>query len=133
MTRALALGLALAWLSGGCGASARDVLSAQASVLVSSQAARVSWYGSEHERCSVAEDLDAYRACMAPSRHVARAVDSYRDSLRAADAAVQAGERPMCVAEAAARLVEALSAANAPIPAEILSFASAVDLGCSNE
>lgn len=120
----------------GCGASVQGVLSAQASAIVSARGDRVAWYEERHGAClEGAETMEAYQDCMAPARHVARAVDSYREALHAAQAAVDVSGADgavgsiTCVIEAAQATLRALDVANAPIPAEIWQIAALVPGG----
>lgn len=122
--------LALALLAGGCGASARQVtLSAQAEVLVSTQSGRERFYLTEHARCLEREDLGAYRRCMAPSRGLARSMDTYDRLLRAAQAALRASEQGVFEAmipdliRVASEVVRGLGAAGVPVPESVRQIA----------
>lgn len=125
-------GLLFAWIFlavlSACGAG-QAVLSAQAQVVQGTAPARIDLYERSHEECLETQNFTEYRECMAPSRHLARAVDSYAASLRAAQAALNAsGEdafRDMlpCLVAGAADLTDALVAANLPIPAEVAQIA----------
>jgi len=112
----------------GCGGAAQRVLSAQAEVHVATRGARVSFYEERAAFCQSSETtLERWEACMAPAVHVQRAADSYRAALLGGQAALRAG-RPEaevlpCVVAAAVRFVEALTAANVPIPDEVLAIA----------
>lgn len=127
----------VALLLSSCGGAAQTAVSSQASVIVATRAARVEFYESEHARCleASASMLD-YDVCMSPARHVSRAVDSYREALFAAQAAVDAGNGGPaigCAVEGARRLVAALEAANAPVPAEVSQIAALVPEGLCHE
>lgn len=124
-------------LAAGCGGAAQHAISAQASVIVSTRAARFEFYENSHARClDASASLADYDVCMAPSRHAARAVDSYRESLFAAQAAVNAGNGGpaiACAVDGARRLVAALEAANVPVPDEVTQIAALVPEGLCDD
>jgi hypothetical protein len=130
LQKILGLVLALGVLVGsGCGGP-QAVISTQAEILVATQPARFDAYGVLSERCEAgAESLEAYSECMAPARHVARAADSYRESLYAAQAAINlggGGPAVGCAIEASRRFLAALQAANLPIPGEVSTIAAMI-------
>lgn len=124
----------------GCGAGAvQTATSAQATVLVATQPARVAFYEAEAARCETASpDFPAWERCMLPAEGVQRAADAYRDGLSAAQAAIRLGDGGpaiACLAALAGNLVSASEAAGAPIPSEvreIAALAAQVGEGCSH-
>lgn len=120
-------------LLAGCSAGPR-VIRTQAVVHRAHQAERFEFYGDQDAQCFALhpESRAAYRECMAPARHIARAADSYRAALEAAELLWQAGEREAFeemlpdLVRAAARLIEALRAANVPIPQSVLDVSRLV-------
>ena len=137
---ALVIALAVSLSAGmwaGCGpGAAQTALSAQASIVVATQPARFDAYAILDERCGAEhETREAYRACMMPARHVARASDSYRETLEGAQAVLNAdsGADPVpCVIEAAKRFLAAAQAAQVPVPADVYAFASMIPAGECN-
>lgn len=117
----------------GCG-HGQKVLSTQASVVRAHQAERFDFYAAMDERCGdeYPDSREGYRVCMSPSRHVARASDSYRESLEAAqhvlDSSGEDAFEDMLphLVRAARDLVEALSAAGLPIPESVAEIARLV-------
>lgn len=123
---AFAFGISLS----GCGANPAQVaISTQAEIVVATQPVRFEAYALADERCGADHpgDLGAYRLCMRPARYAARAMDTYREALHVAQAAVHAGNGGpaiACAIEAATRALAALDAANLPLPSEILNLAA---------
>lgn len=137
---AMATRLLLMWLLGatvlsGCGA-AQQALSAQATVHEANRLDRWTFYADESARCQGQEPTyDTWFTCMAPARHVQRAADSYRSTLEAAQAGIDAGNGDAlipCVIAAAASLVEAAAAAGAPLPSDVQAIADLVPEGICN-
>lgn len=134
---------ALAWMTGCSGSALQSAASTQAEVIVRARPARVEWYESEHERCLAAaaprlpgERMAHYLACMRPAEAVARTADSYRESLLAAQAAIEIGEGGAvlpCLIEAARSLLAAARAASAPLPDEVESIAAIIPEGLCHD
>lgn len=132
-----AIVLALALTGGmwvGCGANPAQVaLSTQAEIVKATQPVRFDAYGLLDERCGAEHsEREAYRACMMPARHVARAADSYRETLQGAQALLDLGEGAAavpCVIEAAKAFLRAATAAQVPVPSDVHEFAAMIPAG----
>jgi hypothetical protein len=118
-------------LAAGCSPSARQrVLNANATTVVQTQDAREAFYEEEHALCLEGPDIESYRQCMLPSTVMARAVDTFDRTLRAAQAALSASNQDAFEAmipdliRVASEVVRALRAAGVPVPDAVLSIAS---------
>lgn len=104
---------------GGCG-TAQQVVRGQATVWVENAPERRAFYRSLHEQCDSRHPARAetpqYDECMEPAVLMARAADSYRDSLEAVDEALEAGAGE---GEVMARVHQALASARLLVAAYV--------------
>lgn len=129
----LMLGLLFLVTYSGCGGVGQKIISGQAKVIMETESVRYELYGHQHEKClKESKDLEGYKGCMSVARHVARAADSYAEALSGAQYAYRIKganglkEVMPCLIEAANKLVDALKAANVPVPKEVEEIAAYV-------
>ncbi|MEQ9079120.1 MAG: hypothetical protein RLP09_35000 [Sandaracinaceae bacterium] len=113
-----------------CGGG-QQALSAQATVHRAHREARTDYYDDLDAECGTQhETRDAYRECMRPARRIGQAADSYRHTLEAAQAVLDAAGRESFEAmvpdlvRVATELIDALVAGGVPVPALVRQVAS---------